>query len=87
MVCRITGVPEPMVRGTFGERVWPAMRYWEFEFVVRVCPFTMTGMGLGGLSRACGETTGIVVTICEPWALVDVTITPGACDVVTTTLP
>ena len=47
----------------------------------------MIGVGLGGLLRNCGEMTGIVVTTCEPWALVDVMITPGACDVVTTTLP
>lgn len=54
---------------------------------MRVIPFTMTGAGLGGLLRTCGETTGIVVMTCEPWALAVVRITPGACDVITTALP
>ena len=46
-----------------------------------------TGAGFGVWSKACGETIGIVVTTCEPCAFVDVTVRPGACDVVTTTLP
>ena len=54
-VSSITGVleaPEPIMRGVLGERVWPAMMYWDCEFVVRVCPFIMTGVDVGGLSRA-----------------------------------
>ena len=31
--------------------------------MVRVCPFTTTGVGFGALSRTAGETTGMVVVI------------------------
>ena len=47
-VCSTTGVveaPEPRIRGVLGERVWPAIMYCDCEFVVRVCPFMMTGVG------------------------------------------
>lgn len=83
--CRITGVLELMVRGVLGERVWPARMYWDWGFVVRVWPFRMigVGVGVGGLVSDCGDMTGSVVMSWEPWALVDVMITPGACDVVT----
>ena len=68
-VCSVMGVveePEPRTRGVLGNKVCPAIRYCDCEFVVSVCPSTTTGVGLGVLSRTCGETTGIVVRICEP---------------------
>ncbi len=68
-VCNRIGVvevPEPRTRGVFAESVWPAITYCDWEFVVRVCPFTTTGVGFAVFSRICGETTGIVVRTCEP---------------------
>lgn len=68
-VCSMMGVVEelePRTRGVLGVRVCPAIMYCDCAFVVRVCPSTTTGAGFGILSRTCGETTGTVVTICEP---------------------
>lgn len=68
-VCSTMGVveaPEPRIRGVLGERVWPAIMNWDWEFVVRVCPSTTTGAGFGVSSRIGGEATGVVVTTAEP---------------------
>ena len=62
----VVEAPEPRTRGLLAERVWPAISNCDCEFVVKVCPFTTTGVACGVLSRACGATTAIVVRTREP---------------------
>ena len=78
-------VPEPRVMDEPGERVWPEMTYWDWEFGVIVSLFTM--IGAGALESGVNALRTEVVRISEPTALLVVRIMAGRWVVRERTLP